>query len=1484
MRSHNKLDCMAIGEGTLLIQCAEILSNCGHRICGVITSDAAVKQWALEKDMPCIEPADDLGGFMRRQPFDYLFSIANEHVLPRQILQVPRLGAINYHDALLPRYAGTHATSWAIMQRETIHGITWHLMNERVDAGAILKQQQVQIADDETALTLNAKCYEAAIQAFAELVEDLTRGELRPIKEASVERTFFPRYKRPPAACVLSFERDADDLFAFIRALNFGHYPNPLGIPKLPVGKDYVVLSEIDVLNSMSDDPTGTVLEIGRDFVKVSTSGRDVALRKLLAIDGEPLSIPTFVQKFGVTVGHQLGVIDPRLAERITTFNKSICKHEAFWVERLESLHPAEIPSTLSKRSNGKTAQYASVAMPIPEEITPVLKERYGVGRLCDLLLAAFGVYLSRVGSGRQFDVAYTGLELQQDVAGLEGLFAQHVPVRLEIDAARSFSKIFETVGKEVEFIRQRGTYARDVVIRYPQLRRSMAQGKKGHELSIVVKQVSGFDCCLPAPGSVLTLAVMEEAGICRWIYRTGVLEEDNVASMSRQFATLLRGIAADPDLSVAQLPLLTDEERRLLLVEWNDTAAEYPRNKCIHQLFEAQVEQSPDTEAVVFQNHRLTYRELNSRANQLAHYLRKCGVRREVLVGVCLERSEDLLVALLGILKAGGAYLPLDMEYPQERLSLMLDDTQAAVVLTQRTLANRLPKHSAQVVCLDGDWDTIAQESEKNPTCGVTPEDLVYVIYTSGSTGTPKGVLIPHRALVNHSTAIIKRYGLQSTDRVLQFASISFDVAAEEIFPSLISGASVILRPRQIPSIADFLLFLEKEELTVINLPTPYWHELVAQLARTGALLPLALRIAIAGSEKALSQDLAAWRKLVGDRVRWINAYGPTEATITATTYEPALYPESVVENAAVPIGRPLDNAQVYLLDNFLNPVPVGVAGELYIGGDGLARGYLNRTTLTAERFIPNPFSTEPGTRLYKTGDLARYLPDGNLEFLSRTDDQLKVRGFRVEPGEIEGVLSRHPSVGEVIVMAREDLPGENRLVAYVVARRETAIGNGELRRFLTDKLPHYMVPSCFMLLDALPLATNGKVDRLALPVPDRNQAAGGESFVAPQDEFELRLVKIWEEILPIRPIGIKDDFFDLGGDSLLALRLFSEIDKAFGESLPLATLFQAPNVEKLADLLRGEGSSKAWSSLVSIQPDGSKPPFFCIHAGGGNVLFYRDLARRLGPDQPLYGLQPQGLDGKLPRHTTAEQMAAHYISEIKTLQPKGPYYIGAASFGGPIAFEMAQQLHARGERVSLLALFDAYGPGYPKLLPGTTVLRSKVDRFRQRIEHHVGSLLMLESKERLRYLREKTFIARKAFKRRMRRRRREIARKFYERWGRPVPTALRATQETIYQSVSDYVPGVYPGKLTLFRASTQPVGIYPDPLLGWGGLASGGLEIHEVPGFHGSIVAEPRVRFLAEVLRTCLDSAQEPEPAMELDTTLLSHTLITQPPISSI
>jgi amino acid adenylation domain-containing protein len=641
--------------------------------------------------------------------------------------------------------------------------------------------------------------------------------------------------------------------------------------------------------------------------------------------------------------------------------------------------------------------------------------------------------------------------------------------------------------------------------------------------------------------------------------YNSDLYEASTIRRMMGNFRTLLEAIVANPDELIENLHFLTEEERRQILVEWNDTTADYAKDKCINELIEAQVEQTPDSVAVAFEDESLTYKDLNERANQLARYLEKSGVGPDVFVGIYMERSLEMMVGLLGVLKAGGAYLPLDPSFPKERLTYMLADSQAEIFLTQKRLLGDAPEHQAKVICIDEDWPDIARESRENTASKASPRNLAYTIYTSGSTGRPKGVQIEHRSLVNFLESMRREPGLNQEDILLAVTTLSFDIAGLELFlPLLVGGQVALVSSVDAADGSRLIDLLDETGATVLQATPATWRLLLASgwQGRKG------LKILCGG--EAMPRDLADQLLEQSESV-W-NMYGPTETTVWSAVkrVEPG---EGIVS-----IGRPIANTQIYILDNRMQPVPIGATGELYIGGDGLARGYLNRPELTAEKFIADPFNDDPDARLYRTGDLARYLADGNIEFFGRIDHQVKVRGFRIELGEIEAVLEQHPLVEQVVVIAREDIPGDKRLVGYMLLANGVAPSISELRSFLKESLPDYMVPSAFMFVETFPLTPNKKIDRRALPAPDAQRPELSESFVAPETDLEQRIASIWQEVLNLERVGVDDNFFELGGHSLLIVQVHNRLQQEFDKDISIADMFRYPTISSLAGYFERE------------------------------------------------------------------------------------------------------------------------------------------------------------------------------------------------------------------------------------------------------------------------------------------------------------------------
>jgi amino acid adenylation domain-containing protein len=1117
----------------------------------------------------------------------------------------------------------------------------------------------------------------------------------------------------------------------------------------------------------------------------------------------------------------------------------------AYWKEHLTGAAAGDLPAD-RPRPPVKSYRGGFVSRPIPAALAARLRSlqaREGVS-LFTVLLAALDVLLARC-SGQPDVVVMIPIACRQRFAAEEviGFFSNMVVLRTAVPDRLGFRELLQRVGAEV----MAGVLRQDVpfekVIEAIRPDRSLAHDPLAR-VALSFLPASGAKLALPGVRATyaelpnggakfdlhVTIAELDEGLSCIAEYNSDIFEPATMAALLDHYHLLLEAAADDPDRAVADLPLLAPAERRRIVVEWNATRAAFPSEASLPDLVRAAAERTPDAPAASFEGRAMSFAELSQKSRRIARCLRARGVGPDVLVGVAVERSLDMLAGLLGILEAGGAYVPLDPAYPRERLAFMASDSGLHVLLTESRFAGLVPEPAGGLLRVDGDAAEIAAQSDAPLDLRIHPEQLAYVIYTSGSTGRPKGVQLPHRAVVNFLTSMASLPGLGPADRLLAVTSLSFDIAGLELWLPLTVGAHVEIASRETASSGEALRrTLETGRITALQ-ATPSTFRLLLEAGWAGSK---SLKVLIGG--EAVPRELAD--RLLGHGGSVWNMYGPTETTVWSSVHR-------LEPGGPVLIGRPIANTQLYVLDRSLSPVPAGVTGELFIGGAGVAHGYLGRPELTAERFVPDPFAS-PGGRLYRTGDLCRFRADGALEFLGRADFQVKLRGHRIELGEIEAALAQHPAIREAIVIAYEESPGDQRLAAYVTSRvgdgSEAEPSAADLRAHLRARLPEYMVPAAFITLERLPLTANNKIDRKALPPPRLEAVVRGPELI-PREALELKLRAIWEEVLKVKGMSLRDSFFDLGGHSLLALKLFDRIERSLAIKLPVSALFQAPTIAALGDLLRREGWQPSWSSLVPIQTAGGRLPFFCVHAVGGNVLNYRLLSRHLGDEQPFYGLQSRGLGGNEAPHGSVAEMAAAYLDEIRVVQPRGPYALGGSSSGGAVAYEMAQQLHAKGERVSLLVLMDTAIVGPPPARLAETLTASPLHRRGILLDYHLGHLLLRTPRRGVEYLVSR-FRAR------------------YEGEAAPIAEVMKAATPAVrhvYESnvraLASYVPLPYPGSAVMLLSRDEPYRTYSDERLAWADLVQGGMTVRFIPGNHENMLDEPQVAGVAAALSRCL------------------------------
>jgi amino acid adenylation domain-containing protein len=1133
---------------------------------------------------------------------------------------------------------------------------------------------------------------------------------------------------------------------------------------------------------------------------------------------------------------------------------------EAFWRESLSGFsEPTRIGGARRGRAlDEPEGEYDEREVRLSSDVTATLQRLAGQHRftLNCLVQGAWALLLSRIAGNRDVVFGSTVSGRAPELPGVEsmvGVFINALPVRVRVPSKVMLLPWLQVLMAEQIEREQHG------FISLPEIQ-SWSSVRPGDPLfdTLVIFEnyplrdsASSFEIedlrLFRRANYSLTLVVVPEA--CLHLAISFDTSRHNSATIERilnYLELLLEQIAAKPEQQLCEFTLLSGDDRQQLGA-WNDTTAPYPADKTIHEVFADCARRIPDATAVVLGQQSLTYHALDARANQLARSLQEVGAGPETLVGICVERSLEMVIAILGVLKAGGAYLPLDPGYPADRLAFMIEDAAIPVLITQESIEDRIPSVWAQMVLIDAEWPEIASHSSDPLVSTASPENLAYVIYTSGSTGKPKGVQVTHRGLCNLTQAHRSLFAPLAGAHVLQFASLSFDASIWEMVMALGCGAALHLGTTESlmpgPALA---CELERGGITHVTLP-PSALEMLPELP-----LPNLQTLIVAG--EACSPELVSrWSR----GRRFVNAYGPTESTVCATAWT------CDEKQQSPPIGRPLANTRAYILDRDQNPLFIDLAGELYLGGVNLARGYQRRPALTAERFIPDALSGQPGARLYNTGDLARFRTDGAIIFLGRGDHQVKIRGHRIELGEIEAALVQAPGVKQSVVVARPDASGANSLVAYIVGNANIA-DPAALRRYLLAQLPDYMVPGVFIAIESLPLSPNGKVDRSALPAPETSGHTGTRAFRPPRDPVEQKLVGIWQEVLDVRPIGVDDDFFLLGGHSLLAVRLMAWIEQQFGRHLPMATLFKGPTIAHLAAVLRRESEPHAWSSLVAVQSAGTARPIFFVPGGGGNVFYLYPLAHNLGLGRPFYGLQARGLDGMSAAHSSVEEMASAYLIEIMTVQREGPYLLGGHSSGSWVAFEMARQLESRGQQVGLVAVIDTPAP-----IPETKA--SDVDEDEALYLYKIARLIERWANKDLGITYEALQPLTPAGQMDYLEARLKTVDILPPEAGRAQVHGLVQVFKASTRNSSHYrAQGMYHGTVALLRANEihiEDTGIAMnlranDDTWGWNQLAPTNVEMRIVPGDHVTMMAEPHVRTLAFELAACIRKVEETLP----------------------
>jgi amino acid adenylation domain-containing protein len=1111
-----------------------------------------------------------------------------------------------------------------------------------------------------------------------------------------------------------------------------------------------------------------------------------------------------------------------------------------YWRNQLSDLPELNLPTDYHPENRS----YTSIVAPVELDGT-IVKSLRDLGRkegtsLFTTLLTAFKLLLSRYTSQKDITVGSPFADRNQsEIENIIGYFVNPLPLRTQFEGNPSFREAIRRVRTTLSGATQNQEIPLEVLTSRFAPRRNPDQHPlfealflmdnfPTEALSVSNLRFTQQKTLDEAPKFLLTMNLYLDINGVRgaMIGDGSFFEQTTLIRMSCHFKKLLTNVCKNPDTPFFTLPFLTDVEHHQIVVEWNRTDTNYPSEITLDRLFLENVHRDPSAIAIIEKEKRWTYQETDQEANRIAHLLYQNGARKGMTVGLLFDRSPELIFAMLGVLKAGCAYIPIDTKYPETRQSVMLEH--ASLVVTKKSY--HTGKASIPVLYIEN-AHPVEHETPLPMTSG---NDVAYVIYTSGSTGIPKGVKVPHRGV----TRLFKQssfLSLKPTDVVAQTLNPCFDASVQEIWGALTSGAQLVFIDHEtLLNPSSFGRVLIKHGITAWMTSTAVFNLMANQIPEILAKL----RILVFGGEVADPASIAKVAKF-GIPNHFYNAYGPTETAVVTTAFQIDRLPQ---KGEPVPIGKPISNTKIYLLDEHHNPVPVGVPGEIYIGGKAVAYGYIGSKELTS--FITDPFALDPSAKMYRSGDLGQWLPNGLLVYGGRIDGQIKIRGYRIELGEIESALKRHPDVRDAVVVTHGELSEQKQLAAYIIAEKKV-FDQKQLRHFLQSKLPDYMVPNTIVTLEKFPMTSNGKVDRQALPEPIFR--VQNESKIAPRTNIEQELMAIWKEAIGSDSIGVNDNFFDLGGNSLSAVHIITDVEKQFGKTIPISKLFEAPTIESLAHLIQENSVSTKASILVPIQPNGTRPPFFCLHDGFGSLLYCGLLSNNLGTDQPFYGFMPHDRSGSLMPYKTVESIATYYIEEMRKVQPNGPYYLGGYCISGPIAFEMAQQLQSIGQQVPLLVLFSSKNP---RLSP---IPLTAIERFRRRISR-INEVSFSEKMATLSMvvrdsLQVRTSVFLKNFNTLL-------------TGKKPSPEEIfgQETKELLLTAESAYYPQPYSGsKITIILPDrTRDDYSFPDDY-GWTDVALEGTEIYETSGSHITMFTEKYVDRSAEILAQCIQKAYQ-------------------------
>ena len=1395
-----------IGEDSLLIQCGNILLKRGHHIALVISSIKKIQDWARKNQIPYLPTLNELYRLDNSISTDYIFSLANSHVLPNALIKHARYAAINYHDSPLPRYAGLNATTWAILNGEKIHGITWHLMTHKIDEGDIVKQSLFPIHEDDTALTLNLRCYEFAIVSFQALINDIENNKLSFKKQNLQKRSYYPADHPLPNYGFIDWQSfPGEQIERMVKALFFGHYKNSIGTLKIYFPNQYVIVSDLKICSKhlgLTQKP-GEILLIEKEAIYISTITMPIKITSLLLPSGISLTIGEFIKKYDIEVGFNFKSLKKSDSRSFKKYYSQALKYEdKFWTPSLMQVSQQSIFSR--KKFN------TSLNLKIPESKISIKnifpnKQFFSIK---NMLTTAIIIYLYRLNNHENTTIflVYPGFkEFHRKAANL---FNYLLPINFNIPPYLSLDNALKYIDNHLNDLKKRKIYLNDLISRHPVFQ------NKSIEPYVVISLDDKFEPKFLPQESILFFKINEKNGEIIIYHRFDINQDslinETISNLPVHITNTLIHLVNNPHLSVTSFSFLSEYEKYKLLHIFGSGVEKFLPPLTLIELFKNQVLKKPQQIAISFEDNSISYEELWNYSEKIKDLILQQQLPTQRLIGIYLERNIEVIAVILGIIKAGAAYVPLDIHYPFSRINTIINDANITLIFTQYYFSEKLDnffyngKYPISFIFIEdilkNEHISLQNQPEKHP------ENLIYVMYTSGTTGTPKGVMVTQDNVLNYCHWFIQSTQFDHTSIMDFSSSISFDLSLPcSIAPLLTGGTIAICSERKKTNPKEYLSHLKKCGVTHVEMTPGYMHLLLDYPQKIRSLINM--KCLLLGADTVSKSDVEKWISLCPHH-QLINEYGPTETTVAITSY--FIHPSKLPSESSVPIGKPAFNTHCYVLDKYRNLCPIGIFGELWVSGAQVSMGYLDKTVLTENRFILSNINKK-NERLYKTGDVVYWLPDGNLQFLGRNDHQVKINGYRVETSEIETILNKITGIKQAIVILQEEKFKNKYLRAYLVSEL-SIIHSDDLIKILKFHLPTYMIPKEFYLVDSIPLKENEKIDYHALIKQPYRLLANSSKIPTDNTSFQETILQIWKNTFDDPHINIHDNFFDIGGDSLTALQIMDEIARYYDINIALINLFECPNVVLLANKVFKFFKEKKLTQLkdtqlnavIPLSKKASEIPLFLIHPIGGTIFWYKSLAALQDGQHGIYGIQDPNIDQHKITFNTLEDMAEYYLNAIKKVYRGETYYLGGASFGATVAFEMANQLIQTHKKVEFLGLLDGWAH-YPQSLMQKS--------YSNLLNHKDSKVLHLSSKKK-----EKLF--------QLEKNRQQLLRKYCMPCIRLDATLFKATELwSEFQSVEDEYNG-------------------------WRPFIMGQIEVHKVPGNHETMFFHPHVQTLAKLL----------------------------------